>query len=227
MRHEEARRRLGDYVDGELPASEARDVTAHLETCDACRAEVADLRRLLQAARGWDVGQAPRRDLWPGIAQRLRAAAEPPGAERAAGACGWRRWRGLWPSLAATAAVVTIMVFSALQEEPPARREGPAEPHDGAAPSGATAAIVSALEAECRQSDRAYAALARRHADGGSASVLAIFEKNLQAIDQAISEARTAWESNPDSPQLIRLLAAAYQARAALQGRAMEVVSQS
>ncbi len=58
--------RLSEHLDGELDSRESALLTAHLEQCDACRAELVALRTLVTAASAlpdW----APARDLWPAV----------------------------------------------------------------------------------------------------------------------------------------------------------------
>ncbi len=59
MDHEAALASLSDYLDGELGTTERERVDAHLSGCDACRAELEDMRRTLSALRGAKVEAAP------------------------------------------------------------------------------------------------------------------------------------------------------------------------
>lgn len=63
--------RLNGLVDGTLDAAAGDEAERHLAVCDACRAEVAQLRALLAGARALPRSIEPSRDLWPGIAPRL------------------------------------------------------------------------------------------------------------------------------------------------------------
>ena len=88
--------------------------------------------------------------------------------------------------------------------------------------------MVQALEAECRAGE---AELARYTADPdpeceGSGSIITTLLGEIRTIDSAISEVKAAWSSDPNSPQLVRLLASYYRAKAVLQGRATQVASQ-
>jgi hypothetical protein len=67
--------RLSEYLDGELPADEARELEAHLEGCDECREVVDDLRRIVGGAAALR-DREPETDLWAGIERRIRQ--EPP-----------------------------------------------------------------------------------------------------------------------------------------------------
>ena len=62
---------LDDYVDGHLEATEALQVRLHIDGCSDCGGEERSLRRLLAEAAALPVVVEPRRDLWPGIADRI------------------------------------------------------------------------------------------------------------------------------------------------------------
>lgn len=60
---------LSAYADGELPASEARAVEAHLETCTECRRELAVIETMgdaMNAASGTGGGS-----VWDGVRRRI------------------------------------------------------------------------------------------------------------------------------------------------------------
>ena len=59
MDHEAAQASFSDYLDGELAAPERQRVDEHLKGCDACRADLDDMRRTLAALRGAKVEAAP------------------------------------------------------------------------------------------------------------------------------------------------------------------------
>ena len=61
MQHNDIRRRLVDFVDGELGREDEAAVETHLGNCDACRREVAELRSSLRAVRE---GMAPAPERW-------------------------------------------------------------------------------------------------------------------------------------------------------------------
>lgn len=68
MQCEEARSRIGALIDGELAGEPRRDVEAHVEACERCGQELADLKRLQR-----QVG-AVRASAPPALADRVRAA---------------------------------------------------------------------------------------------------------------------------------------------------------
>ena len=87
---------LNGYVDGSLAATERGTAEAHLAVCASCRVETDELRALLAAARELPRAIEPERDLWVGIAERMRSGK----GEGGRGTRGWR-WEVALP-LAAT-----------------------------------------------------------------------------------------------------------------------------
>ena len=83
-----ARSMVSDYIDGDLPAGQARSLEEHLQTCPFCPPLYASLVETLAALKALDdvggVDQLVRRV--------LAALAEPPGPERSEQA---RNERGL------------------------------------------------------------------------------------------------------------------------------------
>src|SRR4029078_4291353 len=62
--------RLSEYLDDELSTAERASVDTHLAECDACRATLAELRRVV--ARGAKLSApAPENDLWAAIESRI------------------------------------------------------------------------------------------------------------------------------------------------------------
>jgi len=216
MNHQQAWDRLDDFVGEALCAREMAAVRQHVAQCAACREEIEHLRALRRQTEGLAREMAPPRDLWPAIAaaieQRPRQAPESASRWRTL-----RAWRWLWPAAAATASVVALVLIITLGLGRPRVPEPPLDP---------SAQIVAALEAECQAGE---SELARYTADPQcqeSGSIIASILGEIQTIDTAISEVKAAWTSDPDSPQLVRLLASYYRAKAALQGRATQVAAQ-
>lgn len=74
--HESILARLDDYLDGLLEPGAEREVNEHLASCPACARELRSLRTLLSEARELPEEIEPSRDLWPQLAERLKATAD-------------------------------------------------------------------------------------------------------------------------------------------------------
>lgn len=73
---------LSDYLDGDLAASEARELERHLESCEECRVTLEELKQVRERARTLVDPPAPD-DLWAGIASRIGTAGSTSEAPRA------------------------------------------------------------------------------------------------------------------------------------------------
>lgn len=62
--------RLSDYLDGNLSEHEARELEAHLQTCEQCRTSLGELRAVVDRLRADPADDSPADD-WPRIASRL------------------------------------------------------------------------------------------------------------------------------------------------------------
>jgi len=194
--------RAGDIVDGEAPPALRPAIEAHLASCAACRATIADLQRIAQTAA--TLGHvAPPTTTWHTIAARLQAdpdirrLASPSRAPHAPGAPAWA-WL-------AAAAVLVLFVGGGLwmlRESVPAgsRAAGAAA---GNAPAGnAVESVEAELQLAADHYEKAITALERAADQADSPldpEVTATLRKNLEVIDQAITESRGALRSQPDS----------------------------
>jgi hypothetical protein len=100
MDHLEARERLEALAVGALEAGEVAMVTEHLRTCDECRAELADLRRVADGLPAALEATSPLR-VHPSVKRRVLAAIQRPsrpGHSRLA----------RWPMAAAAALVMFV-----------------------------------------------------------------------------------------------------------------------
>jgi hypothetical protein len=113
----EARERLEDFVDGELPMTEQVVLESHLRWCTTCVARVEDMRLIgshirtrspLHGASGSDT---------PALAEMQAAVLARIGTERAESLQSWIRdtfedMRLLWPALGATVAVAVCVAVA-------------------------------------------------------------------------------------------------------------------
>jgi hypothetical protein len=184
--------RLSEYLDDELTPTERASIESHLETCRDCSAVLSDLRRVVDRARHLD-DRPPRRDLWPGIAQRIGAT---PARARVLG----RKWSFSVPQLAAAA--VALMTLSGgtvwlIQSQGSTVSNLPLAGVDS--PSVAPVAVNASHNAA--QSYAAAVADLERVLAGWrgqlDTTTIKVIEQNLAAIDQAIAQARRALEADP------------------------------
>jgi len=142
MNHQEVRKRMGEYLQGDLTLAQRALFDAHLDGCDACASELSSLRRTVQLLRNLPSPEVP-----PHLADRVIAR-----IEDGEGVGRW--WDGLvafwnWidparylPPLAAaalTSAVVIVGVRDLGWEIPGARRDLVASPQGRAAEESARA----------------------------------------------------------------------------------------
>jgi len=205
MSCEELGIQLDDLVDGTL-AGEARErVEAHLRTCTACRATLADLRRIREGARSLPRVEPPA-DGWAKLSAALDAEAargrKAAVVARPARGGVFATWRPAWGILAA-AAVLAIAVATTL-----VLYRTPSAPDDraaGTAPANAaTAELVSTVEMELQLADQHYqnaiAGLEQVWREGQGTvdpQTAAVLQKNMGIIDQAVRESREALNAQP------------------------------
>ena len=207
MSCEEIQDRLDEYVDGSLAEAEFQAMEMHLAGCEACRREERLLRALLAHAEALPEEKMPARDLWAGIATRIRE------GNVVRGPASW--WRS--PAALAAAAAVVIAVSGALLVRPGGTRG----PSAGASPSAQGVrqlAAVTTSQAGLREAEREYA---RATADlmqvleaqrpTLSPETARTIEENLKTIDQALAQVRAALEKDPTDARLAHLLTTTHQ----------------
>lgn len=199
MTCQEIRQNLNDFVDEELSAQESSRVEQHLATCDACRQELAGLLALLEAARGLGSEVTPGRDLWPTIESRLES-------DRSAG----RQW-WLQLAVAGIALVILSVPLSVWWTGRSTDHSRAAIEHELPTPSVSTQAQLARSEdgVLLPRTDLVIAIESRR--DVVAADTLLVLEENMNLLDRAIGEIRTALDEDPQNLRLRMLLAARYQ----------------
>jgi anti-sigma factor RsiW len=194
---------ISALADGSLPASERPRVEVHLEACAGCRQLLEDLRSLRAEARRFEMLPVPD-SLWPRLAARLRdqGVTEPKPAPSRSTA---REWMGIAAVL--VAAVALALFFVRGERTEPADEQAS---HSGAAPADergnlAPLASVEGIEAELKLAEqhyeRAIAGLQQVAASDGTLDpeVAETVQRNLQVIDRAIAESRTALNAEPQN----------------------------
>src|SRR6188474_1096982 len=198
---------LSEYVDRTLGRDELAQVARHLETCEACRLLVDDLREITRAAAALDPAVPPAR-VWTRIEREIRGGENR--ADRRAGKL--QAVAASWTWLAA-AAVLVLAVFIGI-------RFAPAAPDTG---SAADAAAAAAVEAELKLAEEHYQKaisglerIASAEASPLDAGTAATLQKSLGVINQAIDESRAAVRSEPASQQAQHSLIENFKTKLAL-----------
>jgi anti-sigma factor RsiW len=205
---------IGELADGTLTPAERGRVEAHLDHCASCRALLADLEAIHREARQLPRVE-PRAALWTRISEGLRAQGVSDQGGAGTGGNGpqtapfaTRRW---W--LPVAAAVVVLIIGGVLANQMMRRGATPApataptttQPADASGNADA-AGLVESVEADLKAAEdhyeRAIAGLEKiASADERTLDpqVAATLKKNLEIIDTAIAESRTALRSEPQS----------------------------
>jgi negative regulator of sigma E activity len=200
--------RLSALVDGELDGPDRTEAEAHLAACAECRAIVDDLRALAASAAAWPT-PAPPVDLWPGVAARLEPRAPgvvsfaPAGAARTA----WRAQRvSLTLPQLALAASLLMAVSGAVAwlagqrgtvQAPPVGPAVVAIAEPGGPAAGADVRIANFADAQYDAAVEDLERVLREQRDLLDPRTVVVLQKNLQAIDAAITEARAALAQDP------------------------------
>lgn len=228
MTHEEILDLLDDFVGGDLPPREERDVRRHLMQCEGCRAEEQALRALLDEAAALPDEIVPERDLWTGIAPRLQSRAalveEPAEHLPEVRVIGPRPARPLpwWMLAAASIALVIVTSFATLRlsgrgagAEPTTIASQRAQRPAGAVGGGTPTALVAFRPAE-KEYQKAISELEgvlQTQRTRMAPQTAATIEANLRIIDQAIAESRAALAADPNSAELTHMLSDAYDTK--------------
>jgi hypothetical protein len=219
MNHTAIRKGLDDYVDGALSRTRTRETERHLETCAACRRQVAALRDLVDRAAGLAPGVEPARDLWPRL--RARAAA----ADRETGMIPEspepRIGTGFSSVLAAAAAIA--LFWGGARMIPPAGISGldpaPVTAQSEAPPASPLSTMLDrmvwGLERETLGTGLALTGGERSRASEGTvdAETARAIDRSLEALDQAIQESLGALRNDPENAQLLKRVTTYYRLR--------------
>ncbi len=202
---------IDELVDGTIVPIRRAGLERHLAVCDACRAVAVDLQIIHDTAASLDPLEPPA-GVWLQIAGRLRqqggVTPPPPDVKRSTP----------HTALLAIAAALMLLVGGSIavlwmQSRGAGTSPQPIASAPAPAPSGNAQAEVGieSVEAEFRVAEQHYqnaiakleqAARLDQAASGRSPSALdpqtaAMLQKNLQVIDQAIAESRSALRAEP------------------------------
>jgi len=188
---------LSLLVDGQLPERGAQaTVRSHLESCAACRGALQDLERLRRAAAA--LGPMPPPDhVWLEVAGQMRLSPSPaPPAPEPVLTPRVRSAAVQWIGLAAALVLVTLGYYGIQQASGGSTSVG------NVTTPGTVEAVAEELSLATQHYEKAVAeleALAKSDAGTLDPAIAATLRQNIQTIDAAITESRTALSKNPGS----------------------------
>jgi anti-sigma-K factor RskA len=216
MSHDNLKGLLNDFVDGTLDTSARQRVGRHLESCDACREEVAALRSLTADLRALPKEMTPPADLWLEIA-RQTGQTRPSVLDFEEAQRRRSGWSGRWRLAVAAALLVacssalTLYLSKGLPDKGLALR---GKGH-GTSALQTELALVNVAGTYSGTVQALHKTLRERRADL-SPETLREVERNLSIIDAAISATQAALATDPEDRDLIRTVSAMYEQKIAL-----------
>jgi hypothetical protein len=228
---------MNDYIDGRLDAGRRAIVSQHLETCESCQREHADLTSLLQSTATLPQSVLPPDDIWTGIRSSIDhrkevtlLVGEPATQAHLDGTPSTQVARPWWAyrSLLAAAAIVLVIVSSGLTAIMLRESNGSTQMGSVSAPVRNEGARL--LPAGFRRAETEYLhtitqlrATLQAHRAVLRPETIAAVEHSLSVIDAAIEEARAALLSDPSNATLVDLLTASYERKVDLLRRAADL----
>ncbi len=224
MTCEQFREVVADLIDGGLDAATERAADRHADGCEACRALRADLKTIGAAAFTLDRLE-PSSRVWHRIQERLQNEPVVPQTPRL---LAWPRTRtawGLWGAAAAALLLATIVGLLPLLQR---RDDGGqvAQQPESQELVESVQADLQAAEGHYEKAIQGLEAIARSDSGELDPQVAAVFQKNLQVIDQAIDESREALKTQPASTDVQEGLFEAMRTKVALLQQTVELINE-
>jgi anti-sigma factor RsiW len=194
--------RVDDYVEGKLPRNEQNAMKAHLADCAACRAVADDFRAIRSVASRLE-RHVPPASAWTNIA----AAIEREPRRSYLGFAGPIIGSGSRPGALAIAATLLLLVggtswFVWTRVSAPA----PATERRASQAPAVDPELTQTVETELKLAEEHYQKaiagleqITRSESAALDPQVAAVLKKNLEVIDQAIGESRSALGTQPTS----------------------------
>jgi anti-sigma factor RsiW len=219
---------IAEFVDGALDAAGQRELERHVAGCADCRALVADLKSIQATAFTLERHQPPAR-AWTAIRERIAAEPLPDTRGRV---LAWPRTRtawGVWMAAAAALLIVTTAgIFSIVNEPAPTHQDAAATstPADDTPTAASIAAELHAAEEHYDKAIRGLEQIARSQSNELDPQTAAVLQKNLQVIDQAISDSRAALNQQPTSTDVQDSLFDAMRTKVAVLQQTVELINE-
>lgn len=200
---------VSDRLDGTLSDTQRAQLDAHLAGCAACREVSRDLEQIHRGAASLPT-LTPSRDLWSGIEARIEAPVVSLETHRRTPLARWSTRQF------AAAAAVLMAVTAGGTWFVAVRSAGAPTVPVATSPAPRTELVSVASEQGMAAYEGEIGALRNiidtRRADLDSATV-AVLEKNLKLIDQAIAESKAALAADPASTFLADQVSRAYDTK--------------
>jgi len=188
-------------ADGTLPDDGTR--AAHLATCEACTADVAQLTALMTRIHDRPPLPTPPLDeLWPAIRARIEQGKVVP-LGNSSGTPARRSDLARWPVLAGLAAASLLVVALS-------RRAPNDEIRVAARPTVSATLTADSSRAYQQQVEALLEELQLRRAMMRPATAASV-DRDLRVVDEAIAELEAALARDPDNVALQQLLAVSYR----------------
>ena len=222
---------IAEFVDGALDPARQRELERHVEGCAACRALVADLKSIQAAAFTLDRVELPPHIL-PSLKLRLAEQPLPSTGGRLLAFPASGTARLAWLSAAAalvaitTAGILSIARPDSVHQNDQATAVTSPTPAD---PADAVASVQAELQLATEHYEKAIHQLeqiAKTENGALDPQVAAVFQRNLQVIDQAIGESRAALQTQPASADVQESLFDAMRSKVALLQQTVELINE-
>jgi hypothetical protein len=199
---------IRELVDGTLGPIRRAELQTHVDVCDDCRALIADLEKIRDAAASLDAVQPPPH-VWLAIANRLRQEGRVADVRSS--------MRRQYAALA-IAATLLLAIGAALYVILPTVSQAPATVADGGSPAPAQTAAptaggnaasgdpVQSVADELRLAEQHFQAaiskleaVAQEDPEAVSPETVATIKSGVGAINEALGASRAALENDPQS----------------------------
>jgi anti-sigma factor RsiW len=220
---------IAEFVDGSLDPGRQRELERHVEGCPACRSLLADLKSIQAAAFTLDRVELPAHIL-PNLQARLADERLPARRGQLLALPASRGARLAWLAAAAALLMVTTAGILSLTRSTVSHEQQQATvPSAPADPNDAVASVQAELQLATEHYEKAIQQLeqiARSENGALDPQVAAVFQRNLQVIDQAIGESRAALQSQPASANVQESLFDAMRSKVALLQQTVELINE-
>jgi len=199
---------INGYVEDALAAGERQDVERHLAECEACRQLAADLAEIRRTAATLELREPPAR-AWSRLERAIEVEHDGARGRSMSAFARLTTSRPIpWLAAAAVLALATVAgVRFATRPAAPAPAERPAATAEATAPSAETVeAELRAAEAHYDKAIKGLEQIANAEQGALDPKTAATLRKNLDVIDQAISESRAAVNAQPSSEPAVSSL---------------------